>query len=321
VARRFIALAALGSALFSMPHVAATAAVPGASGTFAGRVAIGEGRQLYTACKGRGTPTVMLEAGLRNRGDIWSTPQDEDDPKPTVFDRIARVTRVCEYDRPGTTLGNTEFSRSTPLPQPRTTTAAADDLRRLVRAARLPGPYVVAGHSTGGLIIRNFAARYPRLVAGIVEVDAIGEFVRPPLERAGYWPLYNQRILNDLPASAAPELRAYADLETIDFPVSFRQIRAQTRAEPLRSIPYVVLSHGQPFDLGPDLPADFPAVVEDAWTTLQDDLADLLPRTPHVVARRSGHYVQLDQPELVIGAIERVVRGVRRGANRVTFRG
>jgi len=81
-------------------------------GDFAGRVGIGGGRHLFLECAGSGRPVVVFEAGLRNRGDIWSVQADEGKRRTMVFPGVAAFTRVCAYDRPGTTLGADPFSRS-----------------------------------------------------------------------------------------------------------------------------------------------------------------------------------------------------------------
>jgi pimeloyl-ACP methyl ester carboxylesterase len=306
--RRVILVLAL--ALVALPGVAHARATP-SHGNFAGLISIGGGRKLYLMCRGTGRPTVILEAGLRNTGAIWSTPGDPTDKRATVYQGVSGLTRVCAYDRPGTTLGGTdglEVSKSTPVAQPRTTTDTADDLQRLIVAAHLRGPFVLVGHSTGGLIIRRFAAAHPRDVAGLVEVDAIAEGIQPLLE-PDWWPTYDAQVLVAVP----PELASYTDLETIDFPASFAQMRQAERARPLPPMPLVVLSHGLPFALPDDLPPGLPAAVETAWSKMQDQLAALVPGAQHVIATHSSHYIQIDQPGLVRGAIGRVVDAVRAG--------
>jgi pimeloyl-ACP methyl ester carboxylesterase len=309
--RRLPAIALAVLALLGGGAIAHARATP-RHGDFAGRVSIGGGRSLFLMCRGTGRPTVLLEAGLRNRGDIWSTPTDESDRRTMVYQGVSELTRVCAYDRPGTTLGVDEVSRSTPVPMPRTTTDAANDLHRLLRAARLPGPYVLAGHSTGGLIVRRFAAAHPRDVAGLVEVDAIAEGIQPLLE-PDWWPLYNEKALIAPP----PEYASYPDLETIDFDASFAQMRQAQADSPLRRLPVVVLSHVKPFELPAGFPPDFSPVLEQAWRAIQDQLARLVPGAQHVIATRSGHYIQLDQPGLVRAAIKRVIRAVREGRRAV----
>src|SRR6266508_781166 len=103
-------------------RVSQSTAPTGASGDFAGLIAIGGGRKMYLECRGSGSPTVILEAGYRNDAEIWSTPL-----KPgmkTVFSEVPKFTRVCAYDRPGTFLDPDHLGRSTPVPMPR----AARDL-------------------------------------------------------------------------------------------------------------------------------------------------------------------------------------------------
>jgi pimeloyl-ACP methyl ester carboxylesterase len=307
-------LVLLGASMGIMPEMTevvarAASSVP-ASGDFAGRVDIGGGRKLYLECRGRGRPTVILEAGLRNRADIWSVQDEEGTKRQTVFPGVARFTRVCAYDRPGTTLGTDKFSRSDPVSMPRTAKDAVADLHALLRAAKIPGPYVLVGHSTGGLIVRLYASTYPNQVAGLVLVDAISERMRTALTPA-QWELYTRRLLIQAP----PELASYPDLETIDFEASFDQMRRAAAARPLRPMPLVVLSKDHPFDLPPDLPKEFANAVEQAWKAGQDQLAALLPNARHVVDTNSGHYIQVEQRQLVIQAIRQVVEAVRKPAS------
>ncbi len=292
--RRVVALAA------ALALAAGTAAEAQA---FAGQVRIGEGRSLYLECKGRakGSPTVLLEAGLRSRGDYWSVKLEPTQPV-TVFEELSKLTRVCEYDRPGTTLGTDEFSRSTPVPQPRTAADAVADLRALLRAGPIEGPVVLAGHSTGGLIVRMYASRYPGRVAGLVQVEALNEWLKPRMTPAD-WAAFDS--LNVAPPAG---LEGYADLETIDFGRSFEQMRRIKARAPLRQgLPYAVVSRGQPTAYPPELGTAFALDAESAWSFGQDKLAGLLPGTLHLLAQHSGHYVMFDQPRVAIKAIRRVL--------------
>ena len=86
------------------------------------------------------------------------------EPKPSgsaVFPEVGKFTRVCAYDRPGTTTLDGELSPSTPVPQPTTAQDGAADLHALLRAARQQGPYVLVAHSWGALNVRLFASRHP----------------------------------------------------------------------------------------------------------------------------------------------------------------
>ncbi len=281
--------------------------VPLQSGDFAREVSIGHGRHIYLECHGKGSPTVILEAGLRSRSDFWSERLPETPTGPTVLPGVAHFTRVCAYDRPGTTLGATEFSRSSPVPMPRTAADAVSDLHKLVTAARLPGPYVLVGHSTGGLIVRLYAATYPHAVSGMVEVDALSEFLQGPLDPAQI-AAYDE--LNNGPIEGVD----YPDLEQILFRPSFAEIRAAATRNPLPDIPLSVISRAIPLQLPPDLPAGLTtAKVERAWRAAQNRLAQLTPSAVHVIAQHSSHYVMFSQPHLIIEQVRRVVDAVRAG--------
>ncbi len=298
---------ALALGVLVMAWLAVGVEVPSASGTspgaragFAGRVALPNGRRIYLECRGRGRPTIILEAGLRNRADIWSEPLVPNQRQRTVFPALARLTHVCAYDRPGTTLGATATSRSDPVRMPRTARDAVADLHALVRAARIPGPYLLVGHSTGGLLVRLYTGTYPRDVVGLVLVDAIPE-VLPSFMTISQWNAYDSRYLIAPP----PEFAGYADLEVFDFVASFAQTRRVVR--PPRRIPLTVLSKGRSFGIPPPLGA----VVDRPWRRGQRYLASLLPRTPHIIAAASGHYIQVEQPQLVIDAARRVLARAR----------
>lgn len=276
------------------------------SGDFAGPVALPGGRVLYLECRGTGRPTVVLESGLRNRADIWRVAGDDDASPDAVFPKLAVFTRVCAYDRPGTTLGTDQFSRSDAVPMPRSAADAVNDLHQLLAAARVPGPYVMVGHSTGGLIARLYAASYPDQVVGLVLVDAIAETMQALLTRE-QWEQYNRVVLVAPPRALA----SYRDLETIDFDVSFAQMRAAAVAQPLPPLPLAVLSKGQRFTLPPDRPTGFGDAIELAWQGTQESLAALLPGARHVVVADSSHYIQVEQPQVVVDAVEQVVDALR----------
>src|SRR5262249_49847799 len=103
----------------STPQRTSQSATPvSSSGQFAGLIDIGAGRKMYFECRGSGSPTVILESGYRNDADIWSA---EFEPgKRTIFPEVAKFTRVCAYDRPGTFLDADHLGRSMPVTMPRT---------------------------------------------------------------------------------------------------------------------------------------------------------------------------------------------------------
>jgi pimeloyl-ACP methyl ester carboxylesterase len=113
------------------------------------------GHRLHLWCTGQGSPTVVLETGYGATSSAWALVQPA----------VANTTRTCAYDRAG--LGWSE-----PGPEPRDARHIATELHSLLQTAEVPGPYVLVGHSNGGLYSRMYAGLYPGDVAGIVLVDA-----------------------------------------------------------------------------------------------------------------------------------------------------
>jgi pimeloyl-ACP methyl ester carboxylesterase len=302
-------------------QVWAQAASPAATamateGDFAGLVDIG-GRSLYLECRGSGSPTVILEAGFRSRADYWTDDLIQPDaPRTMVFAGVAAFTRVCAYDRPGTTTvidGILQPSRSDPVAMPRTALDSVHDLHALLQAAQLPGPYVLVGHSYGGMLGRLYASTYPNEIVGMVLVDAFSEGLEDQMTTE-QWTAYE-----DLFQPVPEALAGYEDLEFTELDTSASQVRETTAASALRPIPLVVLSRGQVMQMPADLPGGLTGEgLEHAWTVEQDRLAALLPNARHVIARESEHYIQLQQPELVIEAVRQVVEAVRDPASWAT---
>jgi pimeloyl-ACP methyl ester carboxylesterase len=258
-------------------------------GRFSGWFDVGGGRRLFLRCTGHRSPTVVLEGGLTSD---WYELQNQ----------LSGFTRVCSYDRPGGPR-----SRSDPAPIPRTARDFVADLHALLSAARVPGPYVLAGHSISGLFSVLYASSHPRQVAGLVLIDAVHPAtikrrlaMLKPLVPPEVW-----EALRQLMITVPPRL---VDPEGIDSWTSERQTRLALRRSPLRQMPLVVLAHGHP---EPDTP--FVEFEEPFWQQLQRELAQLVPGGRLVIATESGHIVQDDQPELVLDAIRDVVLAVRAG--------
>jgi pimeloyl-ACP methyl ester carboxylesterase len=292
-----VAAAPVGASVRAQRAGAKAAAA--ARGHFARRVAIGGGRRLYLECRGRGSPTVVFESGSGNAADIWSS-RKPGSRRPRVLPAVARFTRVCAYDRPGTSLQSGRPSRSDRVPLPRSARAVVADLHALLAAARVPCPYVLVGHSLGGLLARLYAGTYPRQVAGFVSVDAAHEIYYEAL----------QALLT--PEQLAPYRTPGLEIDPSATAAEMRRARVE---RPLRPMPMYVLEHSRdrgrfpnPLDYPPGYPVE---ALERAFQASQDDLATLLPYAQHVIAARSEHYIQLDQPRLVIRAVRRVVEALR----------
>ncbi|MFI8389025.1 alpha/beta fold hydrolase [Streptomyces sp. NPDC085540] len=287
------------SALRGSPPAPST--VP-ATGDFSGQVEVGGGRKVYLSCKGSGSPLVLLESGLHDSSDTWTfTDTRPPVPKsPAVFPGVAAFTRVCVYDRPGTLRYADPpalTTRSTPVDGTRSLSAMADDLDELVTSARLPGPYVLVGHSFGGMIIRLYAQRHPEETAGLVFVDAFGTGIRALF--GARWAAY--RTLLDRPGTPFDAQPAF---ERVDIDGSIDSV---TAAHPLPAVPMAVLSKTEPFAAPPGAPKDLLDTLERAWPRVQQELVELGSQTPQFLATGSDHYVQVHDPDLTISAVRLVV--------------
>jgi pimeloyl-ACP methyl ester carboxylesterase len=287
---------------------ASTAAPAAGHGAFAGRIAIRGDRKVYLECRGSGRPTVMLEAGTGNLGSIWTEPPSG--PGRAVLPAVARFTRVCAYDRPGTFRLPDTLSRSDPVAMPRSTLDVVRDLHALLRAAGAPRPYVLAGHSFGGMVARLYATNHPRAVAGLVSVDAQSEHLAAAYKELLAPDVYAATILNPQPP---PGLEDYPAVERLVLEPSAAEMSQAQADTPLRPMPLVVLSHSRTLPNPFGFPSDWPLeALNRAFQDSQDKLAGLVPRARHVIAAESGHYIQIEQPKLVTRAIRSVVRDARR---------
>jgi pimeloyl-ACP methyl ester carboxylesterase len=146
-----IGLALLGAVYESLAEAADAKAYPPP-----GRLVDVGGYSLHINCTGTGTPTVVIDAGLGDWSTVWAWVQPD----------VAKATRICTYDRAG-------YGWSDPGPLPRNAEQFAKELHTLLHEANIPGPYVMVGHSLGGLTVRVFTGMYPSEVAGVVLIDSM----------------------------------------------------------------------------------------------------------------------------------------------------
>jgi len=279
------------------------------SGDFTGLIDINGGRKMYLECRGTGSPTVFIVPGGKAAADDWTK-------ESPVFADVAKFTRICAYDRPGTPLADGSPSRSDPVPMPITVADSVADIHALVAAAKIETPFVIVGHSYSGLIVRLYAMTYPADVDGMVLVDALSEYLRAA-ETPEEWA--HQKIILD--GDLTETLKIYPDIERADADPSFDELLA---APPLQPMPLVVLSADHPWgplvpgfiadgSLPPDTPPGIGYVTDRAQKETQAKLAALVPGAQHVINTDSGHEIHKDQPQLVIDSIRDVVDAVREG--------
>lgn len=241
------------------------------------------GHRLHFNCMGRrsaGQPLVVLEAGNMSSSQVWFK----------VAPRVAEFARVCVYDRAG--RGGSEGA---PGP-PHAGEEIVRDLRTLLSKAGERGPYVLAGHSLGGVLARIYASRYPREVAGLVLVDSAHEEQDARMDAL---------IPEEVKAQFTKEERTIQSDEKLDFEKLFAQARAPRWTA---DVPLEVLTAGR-FDAGIEDPRIAPLApkFEELRLELQRDLVARSPRGRQTIARRSGHAIHWDEPELVVESVRRVV--------------
>jgi pimeloyl-ACP methyl ester carboxylesterase len=259
------------------------------AGPYSGRFDIG-GRKLFLRCTGSGSPTVVFQGGLTTD---WAGVQDQ----------VARTTRACSYDP-----ANGPWGRSDPAPTPRTGRDVVADLHALLAAAKVPGPYVLVGHSDGGLFAQLYASEHPDQIHGLVLLDAVHQnyYARRIAMLKTLFPRAEWHATVRALQARPP---AIVDPEQIDMQTSLAQTRAALAGSPLHPMPLFVLTHGHPDQ--PESNARLGAADERLWRQLQNEIAALVPHSRHAIATRSGHDIHHQQPRLVISAIHDVVRAVR----------
>jgi len=289
------------------------------------------GQEIHLDCTGRGSPTVVFENGAGDFSVVWSLVQPG----------VAAFTRACSYDRAG-------YAWSDPGNRPRTYDQIALELHTALQRAGERAPFVLVGQSYGGLLVRNYARRYPNELAGLVFVDAAHED-----ERIDVGSGKPQRIRDWAKGRVRPEPRIAADSMLIALRRSGASLQVDTMAlePPLDRLPRAQqdvwraasadsvyrLSWAAEMDWSPEelqrmhterlrdraTLGNLPLVVisraaedrSDSLATehaaLQRDLLTLSHHTRRVVAVRGGHNVHLEEPELVVDNVRMLVLGVR----------
>lgn len=245
------------------------------------------GYKLYINCEGsirNGTPVTVMDAGLGNSSESWLGIQ----PK------VAEFSRVCIYDRAG--LGNSDPSIHT-----QNTAQIVLDLHNLLARAGIPGPLVLVGHSLGGINVRLYASMYPKEVAGMVLVDSAHEEQFARMDA-----LIPEEIKKQFPPSALEIISN----EKIDFTENSE--RKARLAKWHADIPLIVLTaaHASPDPPGPL--AYLAPKFEQIRQELQQDLVHRSPKGKQIIATKSGHYIQRDEPGLVVTAIREVTDATRK---------
>jgi pimeloyl-ACP methyl ester carboxylesterase len=299
-----------------------------------GRLVDVGGFRLHIHCSGDGSPSIVLDAALGGSSLSWSLVQPE----------LAKVSRVCSYDRAG-------FGWSEAGPMPRTAGRIADELRTLLERGGVPPPYLLVGHSFGGLVTLIFAKRFCRDTAGLVLVDPAHaeDWVKPALKEqvqiargvrlcrygaitarlglarvvaalVGLGQLTLARGLVIVTSRGALSRQDEAILAPIwKLPPEVRPVLSQFWTKPQffealgSQIGSICISAAQVQDATAGGFGDLPLVTISSTDPgeyrlrQQDAMARLSTRGRHIVASNSDHWIPLDQPEVVVDAVKDVL--------------
>jgi len=291
---------------------------------FAGRTAEGnfpapgrliqvDGRDSHVVCGGTGSPIILLEAGLDARGSwSWAGIQPE----------LARISRVCSYDRAGILWSEAREG-------PRDAEHLTDELHALLAAASEAPPYVMVGHSFGGLLIRVYDQRFPGEAAGFVLVDAshprqeerFPAEVRERMARISsrqpplWLSVLGANYLAVLKGGDPPSAYMWRSIAEVRHEIdAWGATNAQAnQAGFIGGRPLVVLTAGT-FRTGiPGLSSAAESASRAAMHEMQNDLSKLSANSDHRVVDGASHYVHVDRPEVVVTAVRDVVAAVRGG--------
>jgi pimeloyl-ACP methyl ester carboxylesterase len=278
------------------------------------------GYRLHLNCTGRGTPTVLLESGAGDFSFDWALVQRS----------IGELTRVCSYDRAG-------YAWSDPGPTPRTLEQLALEAHTLLERAGEATPGVMGGHSQGGLIVRAYASRYPREVAGMVLVDATHEDNEIMLNGemkllrslSRHRPIPTPHVAKPDSAPRVADAPTAGDSVTAPYdrlPRSVQALRRWATAQPAYAaarsseFDYLAEDVAQMHDArtsNRQSLGELPLVVLTRRTApadfmkLQADLATLSMRGRHRITASEDHHIQLFDPGAVVDAVRTVVSEAR----------
>jgi pimeloyl-ACP methyl ester carboxylesterase len=266
---------------------------------------------------------LILEAGLGSDALIWGRVQPQ----------LARTTRVCSYDRAG-------YGWSDPQPGPRDADHIAGELHQLLQSAGVHGPLVLMGHSIAGLYIRDYAARYPADVAGLIFVDGSTPLQdeNPALKAAGETGMARRASILVMRAAAVAGITRLAGNCARPLP-GFDPLAGQLLAEDLchpaflsisreldgfhnsgeetapnksfGSLPVLIFSQDPAVALSQKYPPQALVAMETSWNQMQENLKKLSSRSCRIIARGSSHAIQIDRPDLLEREVPHFIAQIR----------
>lgn len=213
-------------------------------------------------------PTVIMDAGYGDYSKAWES----------IIPELSNITEVLVYDRAG--LGKSEKSSN-----PRTSKQMVTELNELLNEMDIKPPYILVGHSFGGVNARIYAAEFPHKVAGFILVDSTPEDYRErflPTMSIEFQKAYNNQFIYE---------------STYDeFMESLNQLKESKK---ITDIPMIVLCAGKK--------AHYSKESQELWNEMQNEILDISTKGELIIAENSAHYIQNDDPQLVIDTIKRMI--------------
>jgi pimeloyl-ACP methyl ester carboxylesterase len=231
------------------------------------------GHGLQFLVGGQGSPAVIFEGGFGTGIASWSMVQKD----------VAAFTQTVSYDRAG-------LGQSDPGPKPRSAKQIATELHVALEKAGIKPPYVMVGHSFGGIYVRVFADMYPNEVAGMVLID-------PSQESFNDWLSKNQPDRLKAQESNIAKAGEGVQAEFAQVDISYSQARV---AKVPRGIPVTLLTATEDTSM--------PAEARKLWIEKHKEWLATVPGSKHVIVEKASHFIQAQQPAVVIEAIKQVVK-------------
>lgn len=282
------------------------------------------GHRMRMECTGpaSASPTLVLDSGLGNDGLIWSAVQPS----------LSRTTQVCSYDRAG-------MGWSDPVPGPRDADHIAAQLHGLLQAAGVTGPIVLMGHSIAGMYIRDYATHYPEQVKGLIFVDASTPLQNrdpafAPEMRPGGPPRRQILITQAVFILGIPRWIGGCKGNFPQLPPALDRLQSEERCHlvvssptgesasfdrsgeetihtgPYGDLPILIFTSDPAKALAQHQPPNMVA----AWDRMQANLKSLSTRSRQIIARNSGHYIQLQRPDLLEREVPLFIQQIRGAA-------
>lgn len=218
-----------------------------------------------------GKPTVVMDAGYGDFSKAWDS----------VIGDISMLSNVLIYDRAG--LGKSEKSSN-----PRTSSEMVKELKELLIEANIKPPYILVGHSFGGVNMRMFATEYQNEVCGLVLVDSTPEYYKEkflPTMSQDFQQAYNKQFVYESNYD--------------EFMESLKQLK-ETKLK--LNVPLIVLSAG--------MKAHYSKESQELWNEMQREILEISTNSELVIAENSAHYIQNDEPEVVVGSIKKLIEKI-----------